>query len=220
MMTDTLDNPGKVSDQRLDTESALQEELPDVSTQSIVESILFSTEAPLTAGKIAQLLGVGDTGDVKKHIETLNERYQETGSSFRIQAIAKGYQMLTLPVYNNWVQKLSKSRYDSKLSSPALETLAIVAYKQPILRANIESIRGVAAGDMLVRLRDMNLVRIAGRADEIGRPLLYGTTNKFLEIFGLSTLKDLPKLDSDHPNDVPPLKVVNPAPDSDDNDSE
>lgn len=207
-MTDTLDSPSEVSDELIKPEEALQEELPDVTTESIVESILFSTDSPLTAGKIAQLLGVGDASDVKKHIETLNEKYEQTGSSFRIQSIAKGFQMLTLPIYNNWVQKLHKSRYDTKLSGAALETLAIVAYKQPILRANVESIRGVAAGDMLVRLREANLVRIVGRAEEIGRPMLYGTTNRFLEVFGISTLKDLPKLDDDQPDVVPPLKVA------------
>lgn len=210
-MTDTLDNPSDVADELIKPEDALHEELPDVTTESIVESILFSTDSPLTAGKIAQLLGVGDASDVKKHIESLNDRYEQTGSSFRVQPIAKGFQMLTLPVYNNWVQKLHKSRFDSKLSGAALETLAIVAYKQPILRANVESIRGVAAGDMLVRLREANLVRIVGRAEEIGRPLLYGTTNRFLEIFGLSTLKDLPKLDNDQPDTVPALKVTEPA---------
>jgi segregation and condensation protein B len=90
----------------------------------------------------------------------------------------------------------------------ALETLAIVAYKQPILRADIEAIRGVAVGDMLVRLRDVNLVRIVGRAEEIGRPLLYGTTTRFLEVFGLSSLKDLPKLDADNPEAVPKLTLA------------
>lgn len=209
-MTDTLDNPSSITSDQTEAESALREELPDVSAESIVESILFSTDAPLSAGKIAQLLGVGDSSDVKKHIETLNKRYKQTGSSFRIQGIARGYQMLTLPVYNNWIQKLQKTRNDSKLSSAALETLAIIAYKQPLIRANIESIRGVAIGDMLVRLRDMKLIRITGRAEEIGRPLLYGTTNTFLEIFGLSTLKDLPILDNDRPNEIPALKITPP----------
>jgi len=116
--------------------------------------------------------------------------------------------MLTLPVYNNWVKKLQKARGETRLSGAALETLAIVAYKQPVLRADIEVVRGVAVGDMLVRLRDMNLVRIVGRAEEIGRPLLYGTTPHFLEVFGLGSLKDLPKIDPQRPDEVPALKVV------------
>jgi segregation and condensation protein B len=175
---------------------------------SIIEALLFSTDEPLPPAKIAKILGVGDAGDVKRKIEELNTRYAQCGMSFRIETVAKGYQMLTLPAYNPWLTRLSKARSESRLSAAALETLAIIAYKQPILRANIEAIRGVAVGDMLVRLREMNLVRIVGRAEEIGRPLLYGTTPKFLAVFGLQSLKDLPKLDPDRPDQVPPLKVA------------
>jgi segregation and condensation protein B len=187
---------------------AAPEPPPSVTTESVVEALLLSTDEPLPAARIAQLLGIGDAGDVKRHVETLNERYAQCGASFRIEAIAKGLQLLTLPAYNHWISKLHKARADSRLSTAALETLAIVAYKQPILRADIEAIRGVAVGDMLVRLRDTNLVRIVGRAEEIGRPLLYGTTTRFLEVFGLSSLKDLPKLDADNPEAVPKLTVV------------
>ena len=176
-----------------------------VTTESVVEAVLFSTDEPVPAGKLAQILGAGDADDVRDHVDALNQRYESCGSSFRIESIAKGYQMLTLPVYHAWVSKLHKERADSRLSGAALETLAIVAYKQPVLRADIEAIRGVAVGDILLRLRDMNLVRIVGRAEEIGRPLLYGTTTHFLEVFGLPNLKDLPKLDSDNPDAVPRL---------------
>ena len=181
----------------------------EVTTESIVEALLFSTEVPLPTSKITQLLSVGNANDIKGHIQKLNERYEREGASFRIASIAKGHQMLTLPVYNHWIAKLKKSRADSRLSTAALETLAIIAYKQPILRADIEAIRGVAAGDMLVRLRDMNLVRIVGRAEEVGRPLLYGTTTRFLDVFGLESLKDLPSIDESSPDAVPPLKVAN-----------
>lgn len=184
------------------------EEAPEITPESVVEALLFSTDAPLSMAKIVDLLGTGDANDVRGFIQTLNERYEQTGASFRIQSIAKGYQMLTLPPYAHWLSKLHKARTESRLSQAALETLAIVAYKQPVLRAGIEAIRGVAVGDMLVRLREMNLVRIVGRAEELGRPLLYGTTSKFLEVFGLASLKDLPKLDRDDPDTVPPLKVA------------
>ena len=180
---------------------------PEVTTDSIIEALMLSTDAPLPAGKLAQLLGIGDAGDVKQSIERLNERYEEQSASFRIDLIAKGYQMLTLPVYDRWVGKLHKARAESRLSQAALETLAIVAYQQPVLRARIEAIRGVAVGELLVRLREMNLVRIVGRAEEIGRPLLYGTTAKFLEVFGLGSLKDLPKVEQDTPDAVPVLKT-------------
>ena len=190
------------------THTTTSEAPPEVTTESIVEALLLSTDEPLPPGKIAQLLGAGDADDVRRHVETLNEGYARSGAAFRIEAIAKGLQMLTLPVYNHWIHKLNKARADSRLSTAALETLAIVAYKQPVLRADIEAIRGVAVGDMLVRLRDMNLVRIVGRAEEIGRPLLYGTTTRFLEVFGLSSLADLPKVDGDQPNTVPKLTVA------------
>lgn len=180
----------------------------NVSHESVVEALLLSTDEPIPPSKVAQILGVGDATDVKNHVETLNRRYEESGASFRIESIAKGLQVLTLPAYHPWVKKLHKAREDSRLSGAALETLAIVAYKQPVLRADVESIRGVAVGDMLVRLRDMNLVRIVGRAEEIGRPLLYGTTTHFLEVFGLASLKDLPKLDADHPDQVPKLSLA------------
>ena len=184
-------------------ESALE-----ITTESIVEALLFSTDQPLPARKIAQILGIGDAGDVKRHIETLNERYARCGAAFRIESAAKGLQMLTDPVYSPWVGKLHKVRAESRLSTAALETLAIIAYKQPVLRVEIEAVRGVAVGDMLVRLREMNLIRIVGRAEELGRPLLYGTTTRFLDVFGLKSLKDLPKLDPDRPDEVPPLKMV------------
>ena len=182
--------------------------IPEVTTESIVEALLFSTDIILAATRIAQILGVGDAGDVRKHVDTLNEGYERNGRAFRIASIAKGFQMLTLPVYDNWVRKLHKTRGDTRLSGASLETLAIVAYKQPVLRADIEAIRGVAVGDMLVRLREVNLVRIVGRAEEIGRPLLYGTTPRFLEVFGIGSLKDLPKMDPEKPDDVPALRVA------------
>ena len=103
--------------------------------------------------------------------------------------------MLTLSPYNNWLRKLLRVRDDTKLSAAAVETLAIIAYKQPIIRADIEAIRGVSAGEMIRGLMYKGLVKIVGRAEVLGRPMLYGTTKKFLEVFGLNTLKDLPKIE-------------------------
>ena len=167
----------------------------DVSAESIVEAILFATDAPVPPNKIAQIVGSGNANDVKKHVEKLNEHYEKTGRAFRIEHIAKGYQMLTMSVYNTWLSKVLKLRAETKLTPAAMETLAIVAYKQPVLRVDIESIRGVACGEMVNRLREMNLVKIVGRAEEIGRPMLYGTTKTFLEVFGLGSLDDLPNAD-------------------------
>ena len=168
---------------------------PEITTESVVEAILLATDSPLPAARIAQILGVGDARDVKKHIAALNRRYQETGRSFRIEEIAKGYQILTLPAYNAWLSKVLRARTETKLSPAAMETLAIIAYKQPVLRADIEAIRGVVAGDLINRLREMNLVKIVGRAEVLGRPMLYGTTKRFLEVFGLASLDGLPQVE-------------------------
>ena len=184
-----------------------------LAPESIIEAVLLSTDAPLPGSKIAQIVGGCDAKDVQKHIESLNARYEQMGCSFRIEAIAKGYQMLTLPTYNPWISKLHKARADSRLSPAALETLAVVAYKQPVMRADVEAVRGVAVGDMLGRLREANLVKIVGRAEEIGRPLLYGTTTRFLEVFGLGSLKDLPKLDPEKSDGIPLLRVMQNAAD-------
>lgn len=166
-----------------------------ITNESIVEAILFATDSPVTAAKIAQIVGSCGAAEVKKHIAALNDRYEETSVSFRIEEVAGGYQMLTLPEYNVWLRKLLKVRSETKLSQAALETLAVVAYRQPVMRAQIEEIRGVAAGEMLQRLRENNLVKIVGRAEVIGHPLLYGTTKRFLEVFGLASLDDLPKVE-------------------------
>src|SRR5690606_6991477 len=110
--------------------------------------------------KIVSVLGVGSARDVKKHIEALNRKYEEIGATFRIEKISGGYQMLTLPQFNTWLRRLRQTRQESKFSAAALETLAVVAYKQPVVRAEIEAIRGVSAGEMLNRLRELGLVKI------------------------------------------------------------
>jgi segregation and condensation protein B len=129
---------------------------------------------------------------IRTAVESLNADYEKTGRSFRIERVAGGLQMLTMPAYAEDITRLKGARQSSKLSQAALETLAIIAYRQPILRADLESIRGVACGEVLRSLMERRLVRIAGRAEEVGRPMLYGTTKEFLEIFGLATLDDLP----------------------------
>lgn len=167
-----------------------------VTPPQIIEALLLATDTPLPAARIAHILGVGDARDVRRHIAALNERYEAAGASFRVEEIAGGFQILTMPVYNNWLAKLLRVRQESRLSPAAMETLAVVAYKQPVARADIESVRGVACGDVLNRLRELNLVKIVGRAEDVGRPLLYGTTKRFLEVFGLASLDDLPKVEA------------------------
>lgn len=125
-------------------------------------------------------------------VDLLNEHYEETGRAFRIQAIAGGYRLMTLPKFAPVLEAYHGKRERHGVSRAALETLAIIAYKQPITRAGLEAIRGVACGEVLRSLIERRLITIVGRAEELGRPMLYGTTKAFLETFGLSSVKDLP----------------------------
>ena len=166
--------------------------LPDVDLPTL-ESLLFSTHHPLTPQRLADLLDVKSPKAIRKAVLALNERYEESQRSFRVEQVAGGYQMLSLPQFGDILKKLHQKEIDSKLTKAALETLAIIAYKQPILRADVEAIRGVACGETIRSLMEKHLVKIAGRAEEPGRPILYGTTRRFLELFGLNTVKDLPQ---------------------------
>ncbi|MGQ9648906.1 MAG: SMC-Scp complex subunit ScpB [Phycisphaerae bacterium] len=178
-----------------DAEVASQAGEQELTTERVIEAILFATDAPLTLARIVSILGVGSARDVRKHINALNKRYDEQGSAFRIEMIAGGYQMLTRAEYNTWLRRLRQNKQDSRLSQAAMETLAVIAYKPPVVRAEIEAIRGVQSGEMLNRLRELGLVKIVGRAEDVGRPMLYGTTKRFLEVFGLSSLEDLPAVE-------------------------
>lgn len=164
------------------------------ATESVVEAVLFASDEPLTAERLANIAGTA-ARQIRRHIKDLNDKYKTNGNVFRIEQIAGGYQMLTLSVYNHWLKKLLRVRSDTKLSAASLETLAIIAYKQPVIRADIEAIRGVAIGEIIRGLMYKGLVKIVGRAEVLGRPMLYGTTKKFLEVFGLNSLKDLPKVE-------------------------
>jgi len=183
-----MSEPEQTSPPPDDTEQA-----ENAAAVSRVEAILFASDSPVPASRIAQAAGLPGQKAVKQAVETLNARYERTGSSFRVEAIAGGYQMLTLPEYHEVLSQLVQSRKDTHLTKPALETLAIVAYRQPILRADIEAIRGVACGEVLRGLIEKQLVKIVGRAEVLGRPMLYGTTKHFLELFGLSGLEELPR---------------------------
>ncbi len=165
-----------------------------LTTESVVEAVLFASDEPLSTGRLAGIIGATNA-QIHQHIDNLNNKYQLNNNAFRIEQIAGGYQMRTLSSYNLWLKKLLRERDQTKLSPAALETLAIIAYKQPIIRADIEAVRGVAVGEIIRNLMYKGLVKIAGRAEVLGRPMLYGTTKKFLESFGLNSLKDLPKIE-------------------------
>ena len=168
---------------------------PEVNLR-LLEALLLSTHHPLTAGRLAELLELDSTKPLRKAVKSLNEQYESGGRAFRIEQAAGGFQILTLPEFGDALKKLHQREADAKLTKAALETLAIIAYKQPILRADVEAIRGVACGETIRSLMEKHLVKIAGRAEEPGRPILYGTTKRFLELFGLNNLKDLPQPDA------------------------
>ena len=160
-----------------------------------LEAILFAAHEPLAPARLGALIGDLDGKAVRKLVEQLNAEYTAGGRAFRIEEIAGGFQILTRPEYNGWLRKLHKSRSEGKLSQTAMLTLAIIAYKQPIKRLDIESIRGAACGETIRALMDKGLVKIVGREESLGRPLLYGTTKKFLQSFGLASLKELPRVE-------------------------
>ncbi|MGN6627200.1 MAG: SMC-Scp complex subunit ScpB [Tepidisphaeraceae bacterium] len=187
--TDGPVDAGDAADKDADASGQSVDESIDLS---MLEALLFSTHHPLTAGRLAELLE-SSAKPIRQAVRALNQQYQETQRSFRIEQVAGGFQMLTLPAFASIIKKHQQKEADAKLTKAALETLAIIAYKQPILRADIESIRGVMCGETVRSLMEKHLVKIAGRADEPGRPILYGTTKRFLEVFGLNSLKDLPK---------------------------
>ena len=158
-----------------------------------VEAVLFLAREPLTSRKIGQLAGLTDGTAARTAVRQLNRLYDQGGSPFRAEELAGGFQLLTRPPFGPWLRRLLHTPVETRLSAPALETLAVVAYRQPVLRADIEAIRGVQCGDILRQLMDRDLVRITSRADDLGRPLLYGTTKRFLQIFGLRHLDELPQ---------------------------
>ena len=158
-----------------------------------LEAILFLAREPLGSRKLAQLTGLADGTKARTLVRALNRRYDAEESAFRVEEIAGGFQLLTRARYARWLRRLSSTTGELRLSVPALESLAVVAYRQPVLRAEIEAVRGVQCGEVLRQLVERDLVRIAGRSEELGRPLLYGTTRQFLQVFGLRHLEDLPR---------------------------
>lgn len=161
--------------------------------KNIIESLLFVAESPLTVDRLKNVLEVSDAQAVRKTLKALADEYNARQGGFFLREVAGGFQICTRPEYNHWVKRmLQPAPY--RLSKAALETLALVAYNQPIMRSNIEHIRGVDCGGTLRTLLERKLIRILGRKEIPGRPLIYGTTKEFLEIFGLKDLKDLPSL--------------------------
>ena len=169
---------------------------PDADRQlkGIIEALLFSSSKTLTSGQLAELSQAADGHQARRAVLVLQDEYDASGRAFRIEEVAGGFRMVTRPEYHQWVSKLRRDEQIEGLSQAAMETLAIVAYRQPIVRAEIEDIRGVQSDYILRSLVEKGLVRVCGRSEELGRPLLYGTTRKFLELFTLRSLDDLPDI--------------------------
>ena len=166
-----------------------------LSLEQRVEALLFASERSLSETKMKTVLGIEDedaTKQITAAIESLNTSYDKSSRAFRIERIAGGFRVMTREELAPLVSRLHAERQQQKLSQAALETMSIIAYRQPVMRAEIEVIRGVACGEVLRGLMDRRLVKIVGRAEELGRPMLYGTTKEFLTIFGLANLGDLP----------------------------
>lgn len=160
--------------------------------KQIIEALIFASEKPLSIDRIKEILEDADRKDIVHFISLLREEYGE-GRGFYIAEVAEGYQFRTRPRYAAYLQKLYKIK-TPKFSQPALETLAIIAYRQPLTRAEVEELRGVDAGGVVKSLLDKKLIKIVGKKDVPGRPMIYGTTREFLEAFGLKDLKSLPTL--------------------------
>jgi segregation and condensation protein B len=172
----------------------LENKSPD-EIKRIVEALLFAVQEPISVRKISEIIEGTEAKEIREVIQQLREEYDTHDRVFQIEEIANGFQLLSRPEYHEWISKIRKKSGESKLSQQALETLSIIAYKQPIIRADIEAIRGVQSGQMIRTLVEKSLVKITGRDEVLGRPLLYGTTTKFLDHFGLKSIKDLPKVE-------------------------
>ncbi len=164
--------------------------MDETELQRVVEALIFSSDKPLPAKKIAQILSVSEK-KILEIIEALKTSYLD--HAFDLIQVAGGFQMVTRSDYFGWIRQLFKSRSRNRLSQAALETLAVIAYKQPVSRVEIEQIRGVNSDGVIGTLLERNLITIKGRAEAVGRPLLYGTTEEFLRYFGLNDLSELPR---------------------------
>jgi segregation and condensation protein B len=167
-----------------------------------LEALLFVSDTAISARRLAQLAMLSDSTQAVRIVEQLNAAYDRDRSAYRIERAANGYLLLTRPTFAHWLGRVHQRQRDIKLSHSALETLTVVAYRQPITRAEIEAVRGVQCSEMLKQLLERGLVRIAGEDNSLGRPYLYETTRQFLEAFGLGGLDELPLADR--------LRVVRP----------
>ena len=164
-----------------------------MKTTRIVEAVLLASETPLSTSEIARASRDLKSSDVQRAIDELRHEYEAEDRAFQIYRLGDGYQILTRPEFAGYLEKFDSVTRTGRLSRAALETLAIIAYRQPVSRLEVEEVRGVSAASVLRNLQERGLVTVVGRAEGLGRPLLYGTSTKFLEHFGLGSLEELPR---------------------------
>jgi len=169
--------------------------LKESNYPSIIEALLFASDTPLSINKLKAVLDELSDDKIKGLVEALNRKYEENNQSFTIREIAGGYQMYTRPEYAPWINQLYSLKKAQRLSHAGLETLAIIAYRQPVVKSTIDQIRGVDSGGVIHTLLERKFITILGREESAGRPLIYGTTEEFLVYFGLKDLKDLPRIE-------------------------
>jgi segregation and condensation protein B len=157
-----------------------------------LEAVLMVADGPLSLRKLSRFATLADNAEARQLIQELNKAYDHRGCAFRVERVATGHQLLTQRRFAYWLDRLYQRQAALRLSPAAMETLTIVAYRQPTTRADVEAVRGVQSSEMLKQLLERKLIRIAGEDDSLGRPYLYGTTRQFLEVFGMHSLDDLP----------------------------
>ena len=161
---------------------------------ALLEAALFLAKEPMSSRRLAQLAGLPEGTRTRQLIRELNKRYGQDQAAFCIVEVAEGFQLRTRPEFAPWLARMQGVPTAVRLSNPAMETLTVIAYRQPVPRAEVERIRGVQCGDLIRQLLDQELAKIVGRSEDLGRPFLYGTTSKFLQVFGLGSLNDLPAI--------------------------
>ncbi len=193
-------------------------EVMEEQGSTAIEALLFASPVPLTDAQLAKLIG-RDKRHIPSLIESLNASYEEWGRSFRVERFGEGYRLYTLPRFEKYISRLAEIPRPARLSRAALEVLSIVAYRQPVVKAEIERIRGIDSDGVLRTLLEKDLLAISGKSDGPGRPLLYKTTQQFLEFFGISDLSELPKpeIQVDDNQQVMALTLIRPpeTPESD-----
>ena len=175
-----------------------------------LEAVLLLAKTPLSLRKLCQMAHLADATEARTLIRQLNTTFEEYGRAIRVEQVAGGYRLMTRSALSPWLARLGHLPAPVRLSTPMMETLAVVAYRQPVSRADVEAVRGVGCGELLRQTMEKDLVRIVGRSEELGRPYLYGTTKRFLQLFGLSNIDALPAIQWQALQDDPDPENSNP----------